>query len=781
MKKISVIGGGPGGLYFALLAKKEWPQCDISVYERNRFDDTFGFGVVFSDETLGVFQEYDTPSYEAIRRKFAYWDDVDIVFKGETFRIGGNGFAGCSRKSLLLLLQTRCRELGVKLHFEYEFEPRQLESDQFADADIVVAADGLNSKIRTHYVEHFGTDIDKRNNIFCWVGSTCPFEAFEYHFIETAHGPMVAHCYQYEESGSTWVIETSKATWQGLGFDALDDTQAEHLPLLEQLFAERLSGHRLIDNRSIWMHFPVVRNETWVKDNIVLLGDAKATAHYSIGSGTKLAMEDATALLEAMRAGGDVPTMLRSYEAARRDDVGRLQHSAEVSLKWFEQLDRHWHLDPEQFAFGVMSRSKQVTYENLILRDASFIDTVQEWFIRQAREDGYAVADGTPPMFTPFKLRGMSLKNRVVMSPMAQYSAENGLPNDWHLVHLGSRAAGGAGLIFTEMTCTSPDARITPGCTGIWNESQTEAWKRIVDFVHQSGAAKICIQLGHAGRKGSTKVAWDGIDMPLEEGNWPLISASPIPYIDGVSQTPREMTQAEMDQVVAEFVKSTEFANQAGFDMLEIHMAHGYLLASFVSPLTNQRTDQYGGSIENRMRFPLRVLQACRAVWPDDKPISVRISASDWWEGGTSEADLKAIANLLPEAGVDLIDVSSGQTVKYERPVYGRMFQTPFADVVRMETGMPTMSVGNIYSADHVNTILLQGRSDLVALARPHLVGSSFTARAAAWYDYRGHDWPKQYHSGRNQAFQLAEKERDEYLRMRAALRPATHEVGDEQ
>ena len=775
--RISIVGGGPGGLYFALLAKKEWPHYEIAVYERNRFDDTFGFGVVFSDETLGVFQQYDTPSYEAIRRNFAYWDDVEIAFKGRSFVIGGNGFAGCSRKSLLLLLQARCRELGVELHFEYEFDPAQLDAPPFADSDMIVAADGINSKIRTHFVQHFGTKINRRNNIFCWVGSTCPFDAFEYHFIETAHGPMVAHCYQYEANGSTWVIETSKATWQRLGFDQLDDSNAQHLPLLEKLFAKRLNGHRLIDNRSMWIHFPMIRNRTWVKDNIVLLGDAKASAHYSIGSGTKLAMEDATALLEAMRANKAVPDALAAYQALRWDDVGRLQHSADVSLKWFEALDRHWPLDPEQFAFGVMSRSKQVTYENLRLRDASFIDTVQDWFIRQARADGYEVADGTPPMFVPFRLRGMTLKNRVVMSPMAQYSAENGLPTDWHLVHLGSRATGGVGLIFTEMTCTSPDARITPGCTGIWNAAQAEAWKRIVDFVHQSGNAKICMQLGHAGRKGSTKRAWDGIDMPLDEGNWPLISASPIPYIDGTSQTPREMTQAEMDRVAAEFAKSAEFADQAGFDMLELHMAHGYLLASFISPLTNQRTDPYGGSVENRMRFPLRVFQACRDVWPDDKPISVRISASDWWEGGTSEDDLIAIAKLLQAAGVDLIDVSSGQTVSFERPVYGRMFQTPFADVVRMETGIPTMSVGNIYSADHVNTILLQGRADLVALARPHLVGSSFTAQAAAWYDYRGHDWPKQYYSGRNQAFQLAAKERADYQRMRAALRPSTHEV----
>ena len=780
--KISIIGGGPGGLYFALLAKKEWPSYDITVYERNRHDDTFGFGVVFSDETLGVFQEYDTPSYEAIRRNFAYWDDVEIIFKGESFVIGGNGFAGCSRKSLLLLLQDRCRQLGVNLHFEYEFDPAEMLSQPpFSDSDLIVAADGINSRTRTLFKEHFGTHVDLRKNIFCWVGSTCPFDSFEYHFLETEHGPMVAHCYQYEPNGSTWVIETSKETWEKWGFNKLDDLNAEHLPLLEKLFAERLNGHRLIDNRSAWRHFPTITNKTWVKDNIVLMGDAKATAHYSIGSGTKLAMEDSTALFEALKAAPEsVPKALAGYEELRRDEVGRLQHSADVSLKWFEVMDRHWHLDPEQFAFGVMSRSKQVTYENLIMRDASFIDQVQSWF-----NGKIGAHKNTPPMFTPFKLRELELKNRVVMSPMAQYSAVDGVPTDWHLVHLGSRAAGGAGLIFTEMTCTSPEARITPGCPGIWSEEQITSWKRIVDFVHANSDAKICMQLGHAGRKGSTKRAWDGIDVPLDESdkhpNWPLISASAIPYIDGVSQTPKAMDQADMDRVLTEFVQATKHAELAGFDMLEIHMAHGYLLASFVSPLTNLRTDEYGGSIENRMSFPLLVFAACRKEWPAHKPMSVRISASDWWQGGTDEADLIAMAQMLKGAGVDLIDVSSGQTVKYEQPVYGRMFQTPFADTVRMEADIPTMSVGNIYSADHVNTILLQGRADLVALARPHLTSSAFTAEAAAWYDYKGHDWPVQYHSGRNQAFQLAEKEREEYSRMRAALRPPTHEVKSDQ
>ena len=773
--QISIIGGGPGGLYFALLTKKQWPDYDITVYERNRKDDTFGFGVVFSDETLALFREQDVPSYEAIRQNFSYWDDVEIVFKGESFVIAGNGFAGCSRKSLLLLLQERCTELGVNLQYEYTFEIDQLEQEPFASSDLIVAADGINSQIRSHFAEDFGTTINETENIFCWLGSTREFDSFEYFFQETPHGPAVAHCYSYEPNRSTWVVEMPPQTWQGLGLDKIDDAAGDHLPLIAEIFAAELDGHELIANRSLWRHFPMIRNATWVKGKIVLIGDAKATAHFSIGSGTKLAMEDAAALTEALRNYWKVEDALAGFETMRRDDVGRLQHSADVSLKWFEAMDSHWHLDKEQFAFGVMTRSKQVTYENLQTRDASFAERIQHWFNRKVCELGFDVAPSTPPMFTPFKLREMVLANRVVMSPMAQYSAENGLPTDWHLVHYGSRATGGAGLIFTEMTCTSADARITPGCTGLWNDEQAAVWKRIVDFVHSESNAKICMQLGHAGRKGSTRRAWDGIDMPLDEGNWPLISASPLPYIVGTSQTPAAMTRADMDKVRDDFVQSVRYADAAGFDMLELHMAHGYLLASFISPLTNVREDAYGGSAENRMRYPLELFAACRAVWPDRKPMSVRISAADWAEGGLSRDDLLAIAQMLKAAGVDLIDVSSGQTVKHEKPVYGRMFQTPFADAVRMAVGIPTMSVGNIYSPDHINTILLQGRADLVALARPHLSTPFFTHQAAAWYDYRDHEWPQQYHSGRNQAFQLAEKERAEYARMRAALRPETH------
>lgn len=773
---ISIIGGGPGGLYTALLLKKEWPHYHITVYERNKADDTFGFGVVFSDETLGIFQNYDEASYEAIRRNFAYWDDVEIVFKGERFRCAGNGFAGCSRQSLLLLLQARCRELGVQLQFEYEFEPHQLAEPPFAQSDLIIAADGINSKIRDTYQDHFGTTVDLRHNYFCWLGSSREFDAFVYFFEETEHGPVVAHCYQYEPGQSTWVIEMPPATWHGLQFDRLDDWQGEHIPIIENIFADALAGQPLFDNRSLWRQFPTIRNQTWLRDNLILLGDAKATAHYAIGSGTKLAMEDAISLLEAMRTAPTLTTALHQYDTDRREEVSKTQHTANVSLQWFEALERHWSLHPAQFAFGIMSRSKQITYEELLVRDASFVKPVHHWFLQSVRQAGFTVADNTPPLFTPFRLREMVLPNRVVVSPMAQYTAVDGLPNDWHFVHLASRAIGGAGLVFVEMTCPTPDARITPGCTSLWNEAQCQAFKRIVDFVHENSPAKICMQLGHAGRKGSTQLGWQAENHPLPAGNWPVVSASPLKYLAD-SPRPRPLTRPEMKEIIAAFVRSTRYADQAGFDMLEIHMAHGYLLASFISPLTNKRTDEYGGSIENRMRFPLELFSACRAVWPTHKPMSVRISASDWVPGGLSGTESVRLACLLKEAGVDLIDVSSGQTVPEQKPVYGRMYQTPFADKIRHEVGISTMAVGAITTPDQVNTILLQGRADLVALARMHLTNPYFTLQASAHYDYAEQPWPNQYLSGKAQAFRQAEKDRLQWLENRRALKPPSHEV----
>ncbi len=527
--KISIIGAGPGGLYTAALLKQEWPEYDIVVYERNKADDTFGFGVVFSDETLGIFKEYDQPSYEAIRRNFAYWDDIEIRFKEHVFRCAGNGFAGCSRQSLLLLLKERCEALDIPIHYEFEFEPEMLVESPFADSDMIVAADGINSKIREAYKDECGTAVDMRHDYFCWLGSTRELDAFAYFFRETDHGPVVAHCYQYEPGMSTWVIEMPPATWRGLGFDQLSDWDGEHIPVIEAIFAEELDGHPLIDNRSLWRQFPTITNEKWVfqseaGSHVVLLGDAKATAHYSIGSGTKLAMEDAISLLESLRQSGSLEGALALYDTERRDEVGKTQHTANVSLQWFEALPRHWDLDPPQFAFGVMSRAKSMTYEELLVRDASFVAPVHQWFLDDVRASGFDVEDGTPPMFTPFRLRDMVAPNRVVVSPMAQYSAVDGLPNEWHFVHLGSRAVGGAGLVFVEMTCPSPDARITPGCTGLWNDEQCHEFKRIAEFVHAHSEAKLCMQLGHAGRKGSTRLMWEGSDRPLPspDDNWPI-------------------------------------------------------------------------------------------------------------------------------------------------------------------------------------------------------------------------------------------------------------------
>jgi anthraniloyl-CoA monooxygenase len=769
--KVAVVGGGPGGMYFAILAKKRWPDWNIEVYERNRPDDTFGFGVVFSDETLGFLREYDEPSYEAIRRSFAYWDDLEIHFKDAVITCAGNGFCGCSRITLLRLLQERCLELGIGMTFQCEIT----DLERFADCDLVLAADGVNSLFRERHKDAFGTTIDWKNNYFTWLGSTREMKSFNYFFRETRHGIFNAHCYQYEPGHSTWIIETTPECWEAHGFGAMDEDQ--YIAVIERLFARELQGHRLIKNRSLWRRFPTVRNERWSYGKLVLIGDAQHTAHFSIGSGTKLAMESAIALYEAfVTKGPDVGAALAQFERTRREEVERTQHAAEVSLAWFENVADHWHLEPLQFAFQLMSRSKQITYDNLRLRDPAFVTRCDEWFAGRQRRLGRAMPDGAPPMFAPFELRGLELPNRVVMAPMAQYSAIDGVPGEWHYVHYGARALGGAGLVHTEMTCPSADARITPGCTGLWNEAQQAAWKRIVEFVHEFSDAAICLQLGHAGRKGSTRLAWDGMDQPLAQGNWPVYSASALKYRED-NQVPIPLERADMDRIRADFVRSARYARECGFDMLELHMAHGYLLASFISPLTNTRTDEYGGGIENRMRYPLEVFSAMRAAWPADKPMSVRISACDWAPGGISETDVIALARMLGAAGCDLVSVSTGQTVAHEQPVYGRMFQVPFADKVRQRAGIPTLVAGNIFDADQVNTIILSGRADLVALARPHLSDPNFTLHAAAAYGYAGQAWSTPYGPARNQALMLAQRDREQYFAMRRALRPPSHQA----
>ncbi|CAM5768737.1 bifunctional salicylyl-CoA 5-hydroxylase/oxidoreductase [Bosea minatitlanensis] len=769
--RIAVVGGGPAGLYFALLMKRDWPQLAVDVFERNQPDDTFGFGVVFSDQTLDIFRAADAESYAAIRDNFAYWDDIEIHFKGEAFRVPGNGFCGCSRRSLLMLVQARARALGVGLHFGAEI------ADVAAlrrDYDLVVAADGVNSRIRENWRERFQPETDLRPNKFAWMGSTRPFDAFTFFFKRTEHGLFIAHCYQYEAGRSTWVLETDPETFAKAGLDAMDE--ARSAAFLEGVFAEELQGHRLITNRSLWRNFPMIRCRNWVSENVVLIGDAKATAHFSIGSGTKLAMEDAIALHGAMgQAKLDVAAGLKLFEAQRREEVEKTQHAADVSLVWFEELKRFWDFEPLRFAFGLMTRSKAITYDNLALRAPEMVAAVDAMVadglgpLARRRRDGSPV----PPAFQPFMLRGMRVENRMTLSPMCQYSAQDGLPGDWHLMHYGARAIGGPGLVFTEMTCVAPDARITPGCTGLWNDAQEAAWKRIVDFVHAHSAAKICLQIGHAGRKGATKLMWEGMDRPLPEGAWPLVSASPLPYYPE-SQVPRGMTRLDMDRVKAEFVAAAERGLRAGFDMLELHCAHGYLLASFLSPLTNRRDDDYGGPVGNRLRYPLEVFRALREAWPREKPISVRISATDWAEGGLTAADSVAIAEAFAAEGCDLVDVSTGQTAAESRPVYGRMFQTPFSDRIRNEAEVATMCVGNITTVDQVNTIVAAGRADLVALGRPHLADPSFVLRGAAWY---GVDiaQPVQYRPGQDQLMRNTPREREELQELKLKARPGRH------
>jgi anthraniloyl-CoA monooxygenase len=779
--KVHVVGGGPAGLYFAILMKKAWPQRHIIVFERNRPDDTFGFGVVFSDQTLDTFEHYDRESYRAIIGHFAYWDDIEIHFRGTTHRIGGNGFCGTSRANLLKILGRRARSLGIEIKYQVEISPTDPKIRQ---ADLVVVADGVNSRLRETFADQFKPTIDLRPNFFSWMGSTRPFDAFTFFFREIEHGIFIGHCYQYEPQRSTWIIETDPQTFKRAGLDKLDEAQSAQFA--ERLFAEELKGHRIITNRSLWRNFPTIRCERWVHDNMVLIGDAKATAHFSIGSGTKLAMEDGIALYEAFRATGgrDVAAALAHFETQRRDEVEKTQHSADVSLVWFEHVDRFWNMDPTRFAFGLMTRSKAITYDNLALRAPEFVAQADEVVAREASALGFdpppsrgkrnEPAKLLAPMFQPFRLRNMPLENRVVVSPMCQYSSEDGLPSDWHLVHYGSRAIGGAGLMFTEMTDVSRDARISPGCAGMYNDEHEAAWKRIVDFVHAQSKTKFCLQLGHAGRKGATRLMWEGIDEPLEQGAWPIISASPLPYYPH-SVVPREMTRADMDQAVADYVQAVQRAERAGFDMVELHAAHGYLLASFISPLTNHRTDEYGGSLANRMRFPLEVFRAIRAAWPDEKPMSVRISATDWADGGLTGDDAVEVARLFAEAGCDLIDVSTGQTTADAEPVFGRMFQTPFSDQIRNEAGLATMCVGAITSADQVNTIIAAGRADLVALARPHLVDPYFTMKAAAWYGAPAIHCPPQYLAGKDQIFRNSVRDREELKELKLKAKPKGH------
>lgn len=769
--RIAVVGGGPAGLYFALLMKRDWPALDVTVFERNQPDDTFGFGVVFSDQTLDTFKAADPESYGAIVDNFAYWDDIEIRFKDTLHRVSGNGFCGCSRRSLLMLVQERCRQLGVTLKFGTEADDIEALKRNF---DLVVAADGINSRIREGWRERFRPQVDLRPNKFTWMGSTRPFDAFTFFFKETEHGLFIAHCYQYEAGRSTWVLETDPETFAKAGLEGMDE--AASATFLEGVFAEELQGHRLITNRSLWRNFPMIRCENWVSDNVVLIGDAKATAHFSIGSGTKLAMEDAIALHRAFgEAKLDVSAALSLYERTRREEVEKTQHAADVSLVWFEQLRRFWDFDPLRFAFGLMTRSKAITYDNLALRAPGFVAAIDTLVADEVGPTARRKRDGSPvaPAFQPFRLREMQVENRMVLSPMCQYSAVEGLPTDWHLMHYGSRAIGGPGLIVSEMTCVAPDARITPGCTGLYSDEQEAAWARIVDFVHANSAAKFCLQLGHAGRKGATRLMWEGMDRPLPAGAWPIISASPLPYYPE-SQVPREMTRADMDRVRSEFVAAAKRGERAGFDMLELHCAHGYLLASFLSPLTNHRTDAYGGSLENRLRYPLEVFRALREAWPREKPMSVRISATDWKEGGLSPEDSVAIAAAFAGEGCDLVDVSTGQTVNDSRPIYGRMFQTPYSDRIRNEARIATMCVGNITTADQVNTIIASGRADLVALGRPHLADPSFVLRAAAWYGVDTAQ-PAQYQPGKDQLMRNTPREREDLTELKLKAKPGRH------
>ena len=746
--RIVCLGGGPAGLYFAILMKKARPAWHVTVVERNRANDTFGWGVVFSDKTMDAFRKEDTKVVDEIERSFRHWDDIDVFFKGRKITSGGHGFCGIARMKLLEILQRRAAELGVELEFETEFD----DPDEYAKRfDLVVGADGVNSVTRTKHAQHFNPRIDARKCRFIWLGTRKKLDAFTFSFKETPAGWFNLHAYRFDADWSTFIVETPEATWQKAGIDEMSPD--ESIALCQELFADLLDGHPLISNArhlrgsAMWLKFNRVLCERWFKDNIVLIGDAAHTAHFSIGSGTKLAMEDAISLSRAiLSAEGDVPARLARYQSEREVEALKLQSAARNRMMWFEDIDRYVHLEPEQFAFSLLTGSQRVGHENLKVRDPAYVKSLDTWF---AAKSGLP-AEPIPPMFTPFSLRGLTIENRVAVAPMCMYSAKDGMPGDFHLAHYGARGAGGAGLLFTEMTCVAPDARITPGCTGIWSDEQAAAWKRIVDLVHASGRTKIALQIGHAGRKGSTKLSWEGVDRPLDAGGWSIVAPSPLPYLAGISQVPREMTRADMDKTTADFVLATRRGRAAGFDMIELHAAHGYLMSSFISPLTNRREDAYGGTLENRCRYPLEVFRAMRAEWGDARPMSVRISAHDWVPGGLVPEDAAQVAALFKAAGADIIHVSSGQVSKDEAPTYGRMFQVPFSDKIRNEIGIPTIAVGNIFEPDHVNTIIAAGRADLCALARPHLSDPVWTLHAAAAQGYKM-TWPKPYDAGRVQ------------------------------
>lgn len=756
--KVACLGGGPAGLYFAISMKLRDPAHQITVYERNNADDTFGWGVVLSDEALENLAANDPKSAASIRENFAYWDDIALVHKGKRTVSGGHGFAGIGRKKMLLILQERCRDLGVDLRFSQDYGDVEKLMREY---DLVVATDGINSAVRTQYADQFKPDIDLRLCKFIWLGTTQKFDdAFTFIFEETEFGWMWVHAYQFDDEMATVIVECTQETWDRAGFEYL--SKDETVEQCRALFADHLGGHKLVSNAdhlrgsAVWMNFPRVICEKWHYENVVLMGDAAATGHFSIGSGTRLAFDSAISLAGLLHSEDNLRGAFERYQDERRLEVLRLQSAARNSLEWFERVEQYLDMDPVQLNYSLLTRSQRISHENLRERDGEWLASAEKWFHAQAGHNS-----SRSPMFTPLKLRGLTLKNRVVVSPMAQYKAVDGCPTDWHFVHYCERAKGGAGLVYVEMTCVSQEGRITPGCTGLYAPEHVSAFKRINDFVHAETGAKTCCQIGHSGRKGSTQVGWEAPDTRLKSGNWETMSASAVPWSQD-TETPRAMTRADMDRVRGQFVASAKMALAAGFDMLELHAAHGYLMSSFISPTSNRRDDEYGGSLENRLRYPLEVFAAMRAACPEDVPMSVRISANDWvGDAGVTPAEAVEIARAFSGAGADIIDVSAGQTSTEADPVYGRMFQTPFSDRIRQELGIKTMAVGNIYEADHVNSILMAGRADLVALARPHLTDPYWTLHAAAELGDEDGEWPDPYLPGRDQLLRLKERERE--------------------
>jgi anthraniloyl-CoA monooxygenase len=705
--RVAVVGGGPGGLYAALLIRKTRPSASVTLFERNPAGATYGWGVVFSDRTLTSFREADYRTYVDITGRFVLWDAIDVRYGGEVVRCGGQGFSGIARRALLGLLQARCTELDVEMRFETDVG--DLSSlDEF---DLVVAADGVHSMFRNSHPSVFGTRLEEGSSRYIWFGTPRSFDSFTFIFRANDHGLFQVHAYPFEGALSTFIVECAEDTWRRARLDVA--SEADSISYCEKLFAADLAGAPLMSNASKWISFITVRNKRWRHGRVVLLGDAAHTAHFSIGSGTKLAMEDSIALANALEATDDHEAALADYELERRPRVERFQEAARQSQTYFENTDRYTELDPLQFSFHLLTRSGRVDYDGLRVRDASFVGAVDRWF---ARRSGAGALLSPPPAFVPARVGPGEIGNRVAVSARPTYGARDGVLGEGGRAELRRAAAGGAGLVLTEIVAVSARGRITSGCSGIYEPSHTAAWSDALAAASSVGTeARFGIRLGHSGRRGSTRPRNRGCEVPLEAGAWEVLAPSALPYTKR-ARVPEEADDAAMAAVVEQFAAAARSARAAGFDVLVVDMARGYLLGSFLSPLTNRRADDFGGTTERRVRFPLEVFAKVREEWPQDRLLGATITATDWARGGAAVEDAISVARSLRDAGCDLLEVTAGGTVERTRPLYDPYYLVSYSDRIRNEAGIATIATGAITSGDQANTILAAGRADLCLL-----------------------------------------------------------------